>query len=479
MKRNYYVYLVLILAFTAVVGWVIWPNNPGISMGDYKRSFETRLGLDLKGGMQVLLEADVPAGQLVSAQEMQDTQKILENRSNGLGVSEVLFQTAGSRRIVGEFPGVTDTTQVINALKQTGLLEFVDMGSNPVQEGNTVVTDSGSASSPAPSTTLTPGTTAASPTPATTITPTPLPPGETAPLAASTPTQTVLHTVMTGADLKSVGVQADSVGGYVVSFVLTDKGSQIFKDFTSTHVGQYLGIVLDKKVISSPVIKVAITEGQGIIEGKFTRDSANTLAIQLRYGSLPLPIRVAEVQVVGPTLGQDSVRQSMIGGIIGLAAVMLFMILFYRLPGVLADLALIVYAMSSFALFKLIPVTLTLAGIAGFVLSIGMAVDANILIFERLKEELRAGRTLFQAIDLGWKRAWPSIRDANISTLITCVILFWFGSAYGATIVKGFSVTLFLGVVVSMFTAILVTRTFLHVTLDNLKFAEHPKWFGL
>ncbi len=158
---------------------------------------------------------------------------------------------------------------------------------------------------------------------------------------------------------------------------------------------------------------------------------------------------------------------------------MLFMALYYRLPGLLADLALIIYALITYALFRLIPVTLTLPGIAGFVLSIGMAVDANILIFERLKEELLAGRTLKQAVDLGWKRAWSSIRDSNISTLITCVILFWFGSTFGASLVKGFSLTLALGVLVSMFTAIIVTRTFLHITLDNLKLTGHNKWFGL
>jgi preprotein translocase subunit SecD len=199
----------------------------------------------------------------------------------------------------------------------------------------------------------------------------------------------------------------------------------------------------------------------------------------LRYGSLPIPIKVVESRTVGPTLGQESVQKSLFAGIIGFLVVIIFMILYYRLPGFLAALALIVYALISLMLFKIIPVVLTLPGIAGFILSIGMAVDANILIFERLKEELRAGRTLRQAIDLGWTRAWPSIRDSNFATLITCAILFWFGNAFGASLVKGFSLTLALGVIVSLFTAIIVTRTFLHVTLDNIKFTEHPRWFGL
>jgi preprotein translocase subunit SecD len=182
---------------------------------------------------------------------------------------------------------------------------------------------------------------------------------------------------------------------------------------------------------------------------------------------------------VGPTLGAESVRKSLIAGLIGLTAVMIFMALYYRVPGLIADVALICYAVLTLAIFELIPVVLTLPGIAGFILSIGMAVDANILIFERMKEELRAGRPLTQAIDLGWKRAWPSIRDANISTLITCLILFWFGNAFGASLVKGFALTLGIGVLVSMFTAVVVTRTFLHVVLDSMNLAEHPSYFGI
>jgi preprotein translocase subunit SecD len=183
--------------------------------------------------------------------------------------------------------------------------------------------------------------------------------------------------------------------------------------------------------------------------------------------------------LIGPSLGQDSLNKSITAGILAFIAIALLMAIYYRFPGILADIALIIYIAISFAIFKLIPVTLTLPGIAGFVLSIGMAVDANVLIFERLKEELRAGRVLNQAIDLGWKRAWLSIRDSNVSTLITCVILFWYGSAFGASIVKGFALTLALGVLVSMFTAVVVTRSFLHLALDQIKFAEHPKWFGL
>ncbi len=276
-----------------------------------------------------------------------------------------------------------------------------------------------------------------------------------------------------------MNVVPDQTGGYQVAFTLTSDGGKIFSDFTSAHVGDVLTIILDKEVISTPTIQNAITDGKGVITGKFTSTSANQLAIQLRYGSLPIPLKVVEVSIVGPTLGQDSLRKSLIAGGVGLGIVIFFMAFYYRLPGLLADLALICYALIAFSVFRSYPITLTLPGIAGFVLSIGMAVDANILIFERLKEELRAGRSLRPAIDLGWGRAWPSIRDSNFSTLITCGVLYFFGSAFGASIVKGFSLTLAIGVLVSLFTAVIVTRAFLHLVLDNLRFAEHPKWFGV
>jgi preprotein translocase subunit SecD len=289
------------------------------------------------------------------------------------------------------------------------------------------------------------------------------------------------HTIMTGADLKSVAVTSnpnDPTAGIFIAFELTAKGATVFADHTTNNVGKYVAIVLDKKVISSPSINEPITGGKGIIQGSFTRDTANQLATVLRYGSLPVPLEVAQSRVIGPTLGQDSLNKSLLAGIIGFALVALFMIIYYRLPGLLAVLSIIIYALMTFTIFELIPVTLTLPGIAGFLLSTGGALDANILIFERMKEELRNGRTLIQAIDLGWKRAWPSIRDSNIATLITSAILFFFGSAFGASIVKGFAVTLTLGVLVSLFTALFVTRTFLDLTLDIINPAKHQKWFG-
>jgi len=482
MNRRQYNWLILIIPLIALAIWVdvskqiTIPNPFNSQSALIDRNVDIRLGLDLRGGLQTLLEADLPVDAAVSSDDLNVTRQILESRANALGVSEVVMQVAPPRRIVAEFPGLQDPGQVIASLQQTGLLEFVDMGSTPVAAGTSIETDFGTST---PTTTGTPPGTPATPSEPPTITPTTDPAATPAPIATAIPAPTIYHTIMTGAALSSVTVQAGQLNGFVIAFTLKSDFATMFADFTGTHINQYLAIVLDKRVISVPSINNKISGGQGIIQGSFTQESANTLAIQLRYGSLPVPVKVVQSRSVGPTLGAESVRQSVIAGIIGLLIVIIFMGLYYRLPGVIADVALVAFALICLMLYKLIPVVLTLSGIAGFILSIGMAVDANILIFERLKEELRAGRTLHQAIDLGWKRAWPSIRDSNFSTLITCVILFWFGSAFGASVVKGFALTLALGVGVSLFTAIIVTRTFLHVVLDTIKSTEHPRWFGI
>jgi preprotein translocase subunit SecD len=493
MSRSRNIWLVVIIPLIAFSLWVDLSKNISIASPTNDKllvnlNTDIRLGLDLRGGLQTLLQADVPNCASVDPAELNVTRQILESRANALGVSEVTMQVAGNCRIVAEFPGINNPEQVVAALQQTGLLEFVDMGSSPVREGTVIKTDYGqtsgaqkpATSGTAQSATTTPNLTATA-QPA--ITATPLanatPSATAQPSATQTAPATVYHTVMTGAALDTVAVQTSSVGQYEIGFTLKSSGTQVFSDYTSANVGKYLAIVLDKKVISVPVINSAITSGQGVIQGGFTADSANALAVQLRYGSLPVPVKVVESETVGPTLGAESVRKSLLAGAIGLAVVILFMGLYYRVPGIIADLALVTYTLISLMLFKVIPIFLTLPGIAGFILSIGMAVDANVLIFERLKEELRSGRTLRQAIDLGWSRAWPSIRDSNSSTLITCLILYIFGNTFGASIVKGFSINLALGVVISLFTAIIVTRTYLHLVLDNLKLDEHPNWFGL
>lgn len=448
-KNNWLIVIIILLAFSL---WVDLVDKIEIPLGDtmlFERDVAIKLGLDLRGGLQALLEADIPADVPLEEGALESAKTILENRANALGVSEVVMQTAGDRRIVAEFPGVTNPEEVVSSLRRTALLEFVDMGSTPVPEGTIIVTDFG----------LQPGATPA--------------PNEDG-------TQpTVYHTVMTGAGLKTAAVVPGQLGGYEIVFTLESDASDIFAEYTTTHRGQFLGIVLDKVVVSAPAINDPITGGEGSITGNFTQEQAQTLVLQLRSGSLPIPIKVVETRTVGATLGEESVRKSILAGLIGLGVVILFMAIYYRLPGVIADVALICYAIFSLMIFKMFGIVLTLPGIAGFILSVGMAVDANVLIFERLKEELRSGRNLQQAIDIAWSRAWPSIRDSNTSTLITCLILFWFGSTFGASMVKGFAVTLALGVGVSLFTAIIVTRTFLHTVLDGVKNVEHPSWFGL
>jgi len=473
MMKRYYRQLVIILIILAAAIWLVLPNNPGIHLFGYNRTISTRLGLDLVGGVQALLEADLPENQSPDADAMVTAVKIVENRVNGLGVNEAVVQQAGDRRIVVELPGETDPEKALSTLKQTGLLEFVDLSSLTQQEAralefSAIRTDFGLSEGQLPEFTATP--TASSEVITSTVPTTGSVSAETGP---------IFHTVMTGAALDTVQVTTDTVGEYQINFSLKGEAAKTFADFTSAHIGDVLAIVLDKTVISAPVINDAITDGQGTITGNFTYESANALAIQLRYGSLPIPLKIVETRTIGPTLGQDSLQRSLRAGLVGFAIVILFMGLYYRLPGMVAILAILMYALVAFALFRFIPVTLTLPGVAGFLLSTGSALDANILIFERLKEELRSGRNLRQAIDLGWQRAWPSIRDSNIATLITSGILFWFGSTFGATIVKGFSLTLALGVVVSLFTAILVTRTIINLVLEAFKPKDNSRWFGI
>lgn len=450
--------LVIIAVILIFAIWVNIPNNGGIHIGEFQRDLKTVLGLDLQGGMQVLLEADLPEHQTIDADALENARKILENRSNGLGVSEVSFQVAGNRRIVGEFPGLTKTDEVVAVLKETGQLEFVDLGDTWLPEGTIIKTDHGSSSAQP-----------ISPTPTATT-------GET---STQPQEDKIWHTVMTGDQLKQVGVQTDQLGKPIIAFTLKEEGTKIFAEYTTANVNKILGIALDKRIISAPRVQEPITKGEGTITGEFTTESANNLAVQLRYGSLPIPLKVIQSRVIGPTLGQDSLNKSLIAGVVGFILISLFMLFYYRLPGFVAILALITYGAITLAIYKLLPVTLTLPGIAGLMLSTGGALDANILIFERFKEELRAGRKLEQALTIGWRRAWPSIRDSNIATLITSIIIFMFGSAFGASIVKGFALTLALGIVVSLFGALVVTRAFLNEVLNITKPTNYSRWFGL
>ncbi|MCC7018782.1 MAG: protein translocase subunit SecD [Ardenticatenales bacterium] len=515
-----------------------------------RRSLHLREGLDLKGGLQVLLQAEQQGAVPVTAELLERAKAIIENRVNGLGVTEPVVQTQGEDKIVVELPGVSDPDQAIQTIGKTALLEFIYSGTealapstivettnpltidllpegyqepylgnpdnpardfpeswvkpedvvmpgrgvNPTRLAPTPDANATAASAATPITgtspttttastdevTATEGVTATDGTTATTGTTATLPTTSTAAADATTPVtatdaltatepistgiiasdETLYPTVLTGDELASASVTLDENLQYAVSFQVKSSAAARMQRFTSQHLQKVMPIILDNAVISSPTLQGAIgAEGQ--ITGQFTKADAESLAAQINSGSLPLKLKVVGQTAIGPTLGSSAISSAVNGGVLGLLIVMLFMLLYYRVPGIVANVALLLYTLFSLTIFRMLPVTLTLAGIAGFVLSIGMAVDANILIFERMKEELRAGRRIAKAMESGFERAWPSIRDSNASTLITCVILFWFGNQFGASIVKGFAVTLALGVLTSMFTAIIVTRLLL------------------
>ncbi len=445
MRRGTLTLLLFIIVLAICSAYIDWPTDPHWSIGSFTLPHPAvKQGLDLQGGVRVVL---VPTpgkySQDTIQTEIEPARTLLETRVNGgLGVNEpnIYVQNSnGQYGIVVELPGLTsgNTFEQIHSLLQTGDLEFWSTGPQPVQLGSTF--------DPRQFTQYNPGN----------------------------------KPEFTGADLDSgqISVGADQAGRPNILFAMKGDAIRRFGQFTQQNIGSYLTVTLDKKVIESAVIQSAIT-GQGEITGTFTAASAKQIVTVLQYGSLPLVLNIATEETIGPTLGQDSITKSYIAAAIGLSLVVLFMLLYYRLPGLLADLALILYAGLTFAIFRVAGVTLSLAGIAGFILSIGMAVDANVLIFERVKEELRAGRLLSSAIDIGWKRAWPSIRDSNISTLITCAVLYYFGSNFGASIIVGFATTLFLGVIISMFTAITVTRTFLNLLVPTGA-VSHPALFGL
>ncbi len=445
MRRGTLTLLLFIILLAAAAIYIDLPNTPGIHIPalGIDKSLQPKLGLDLQGGVRALLVPDGTFDTKTLNDAMPAVRDNIEQRVNGgLGVSEPsirIITSNGQPAISVELPGFTgNQTEEVNSLLKTGNLEFWNTGPSPVAIGTTF--------DPSQYTQYNPG-------------------GKP-------------H--FTGADLdpSQVYVGQDQAGRPQINFSMQQgDATSRFGQFTSQNVGQYLTVTLDRQVIESAVIQNGIT-GPGVITGNFTIQQAQQIVTVLKYGALKIPLKIASEETVGPTLGLDSIVKSAIAAAIGLGIVMLFMLLYYRLPGLLADIALLLYASLTFAIFKVIGVVLSLAGIAGFVLSIGMAVDANVLIFERVKEELRSGRLLASAIDVGWKRAWPSIRDSNISTLITCAVLYAFGSNFGASIIVGFATTLFLGVLISMFTAVVVTRTFLNLLVPT-GVVSHPALFGL
>ncbi|MCI5887950.1 MAG: protein translocase subunit SecD [Brachyspira sp.] len=384
----------------------------------------TKLGLDLVGGSRLVLEAQTTKSVAeITPEVMERLQFAIENRVNKLGVAETVVQQIGDKRLLVEIPNVTDLKEAKAFLGETAQLEFKKEAVK--KDGTTEWVETG----------------------------------------------------LTGQDLAKSMLTTDSVGHWVVSLEFKAEGSRKFAELTKELVNKPMAIFFNGDLVSAPNVNEPIYGGKAQISGGdsgFAYDEAERMVNLLNAGALPVPAKVVEENTVGPTLGADSIQKSKVAGIIGLGFVMLFMLAYYRLPGLIADIALILYSLMLFALFKAIPVTLTLAGIAGFILSIGMAVDANILIFERTKEELRAGRNLFTAINSGFDRAFTSIFDSNMTTIITCTILYLLGTS----IVKGFALTLAIGVVVSMFSAITITKNFMHLIFGTGEL-KYPALFGL
>ena len=463
MRTRTWLTLVFIIVLALAAGWVALPGSD-FDIAGFRAAHPVREGLDLQGGLQVVLQAEPVAGQTLDGETLEGTRQTLERRVNGLGVSEPLIQTRGSDQIIIELPGIENPQDAIQILQQTALLEIIDPQGQYLPQGTLVNTTLGAAEDATGSSSATP---VASPSAT----------GSATPVAGiQPPTGPVYETIISGADLKDAYVTTGATGmNQVVGFELQGEASSKFFQYTSSNLGQPMSIVIDKQVLSSPSINGAISS-QGIIEG-VSPTEVESMVIQLKAGALGVPLEVVQSRTVGPTLGRDSLDKSVFAGVVGLAIVALFMILYYRLPGVVSVVALLIYTAITFAIFKLVPITLTLAGIAGFILSIGMAVDANVLIFSRTKEDLRNGKTLSQAVESGFTHAWPSIRDSNITTMITTFILYLFGSYTGTSIITGFALTLFIGVVVSMFTAITVTRTLLRVVVAA-GLTNESWWFG-
>lgn len=442
--------LLLIVLLTGLSLWVNFAPHDRF----FGLDVHTRLGLDLQGGMQVLLRS---VREDVSREEMQIAAKVIERRVNAFGVGETVVQLSGNNRIIVELPGVVDTDTAIQTIQGTGSLEFIDPMGTYLAEGQVVRTTNNP--EPIVLQSRKPITSTATITSPTSLDSHP----------ATPEVSDIRYTSITdGRDLDTSQVQPTySHRGRLgsapaVSFAFRGESAKRLADFTMNNIGKPMCIVLDNTVVSCPKIEAALTDGSGIITTNDPKDRDNIYR-QLRFGALPVPLSVETSRTISATLGKDSVDASKVAGVVGLTVVALFMILYYRLPGFLAVIALLIYTSLTFAIYRLIPVTLTLAGIAGFVLSIGLAVDANVLIFARLKEELRRRKPMDTAVEDGFREAWPAIRDSSASTLITCTILYMFGNSFGVSIIKGFALTLGLGIVISLFTAIVITRTLLRL----------------
>ena len=420
--------LIVVVGLLALVLSVVAVPLPALG-GAESRTLETKLGLDLRGGLRIEYQVLPAEGKVPTRDDLNVMQQIVLNRIDKSGVAEPQVVIQGTDRIIVEMPGVQNADQIRNLVGTTGRLDFVPLGDTQMSGGQAV-------------------------------------------------DLTQFPPLFSGNQIAAASIGADQTGRRTVDFTLQSEGKQLFADFTRDNVGKYFAIVLDGEVISAPVINEAIPGGQVQISqggiGGYPLAEAQNLVTILQFGQLPFPIAELANTTVSPTLGDAFLRQSLLAGLVAILMVMFFMIVHYRLPGVIASGALIFYTLIVFALFRLVPVTMTLAGVAGFVLSVGMAVDANILIFERMKEELRIGKSLPAATEAGFNRAWNSILDSNVSSLITATILFLFGSST----IRGFGLVLIIGVLVSMFTAITVTRSVLRIVVAQ-PWARKASYYGV
>ncbi|KKR41522.1 MAG: Preprotein translocase subunit SecD [Parcubacteria group bacterium GW2011_GWF1_40_6] len=421
-----------ILVLSGAVALFVFKSEPKLNKnfegaGSFFKTHPFRLGLDLSGGTHLTYKADissVPAGQV--GDSMNALRDVIERRINIFGVSEPVVQVQHSgfvsgadEQLIVDLPGVTDVKQAVDMIGKTPLLEFKIEAPEGTPQKATV--------------------------------------DKNGQVTLSLDSQFV-PTELTGRYLKKATLEFDTnTREPKVSLQFDDTGTKLFAQITKSNIGKMVAIYLDGAPISTPVVREEIPNGQAVISGSFTPTEAKQLVGRLNSGALPVPISLLSTQTIGASLGDSATSAGVKAGIVGFALIALFLILWYRLPGVVAVLSLSIFTIIVLSLFKLIPVTLTTAGIAGFIISMGIAVDANVLIFERLKEELHAGRSIADAVSAGFTRAWSSIRDSNLSTIITAIILFWFGTS----LIKGFALTLGIGVVISMFSAIIISKVFL------------------
>jgi preprotein translocase subunit SecD len=433
-RTKLYFKLIIIILLAAAAFYIVWPQGGKISLKpigiNLEKTFNLKLGLDLQGGTHLVYEGDLEdLSQEDWAEAMASARDVIERRVNAFGVSEPLVQVSSFNRLIVELPGITNIDEAVDQIGQTPFMEFREESDEPpevqVDETGTAVLDANAA---------------------------------------------FLPTGLTGSNFERATLDFDlQTGAPQITLQFDSEGAEKFAAITRKNLGKRVAIFLDGEILSAPVVQSEIVNGQAIITGQFEVKEAKELVTRLNSGALPVPIRLIQQQNVGATLGQQSINSSLVAGIIGLILIGLFMIAYYRLPGIISAISLAIYTALTLALFKIFGVTLTLAGIAGFILSIGMAIDANILIFERMKEELRLGKSLNSAVEEGFKRAWLSIRDSNVSSLITTFILGYLGTS----IIRGFAITLSIGILISMFTAITMTKTFLRIVVRFKLFSNH------